>query len=312
MKINAGEINNKGIEISLYTTPVRTSDFEWDFSLNWSRNINTLVSLQDGWDPDQPLETDMGTTIGGRLHIYSYVGKEMYQIYGFALKRAPEGSYYTDDEGNNIDCSGRVLVDATSGLPSVVSTANNYLGNVNPEWRGGFSTSLKYKNFALNMLFSYQWFSVTHGILSYQGKLTNSLEGRYDGIVADGVNVISTNEDGSAVCQLNNTVTSSIYTYYQAITLDRYNGEAHTFNTSSLKFKEARLEYNLPAKLVQKTRVLQGASIAVFATNIFCWDEWPQFDPEAGMMTGTNVFNGIEAGAFPMTRTKGLNLRLSF
>ena len=316
MKINAGEINNKGIEISLYTTPVRTSDFEWDFSLNWSRNINTLVSLQDGWDPDQPLETDMGTTIGGRLHIYSYVGKEMYQIYGFALKRAPEGSYYTDDEGNNIDCSGRVLVDATSGLPSVVSTANNYLGNVNPEWRGGFSTSLKYKNFALNMLFSYQWggnrFSVTHGILSYQGKLTNSLEGRYDGIVADGVNVISTNEDGSAVCQLNNTVTSSIYTYYQAITLDRYNGEAHTFNTSFLKFKEARLEYNLPAKLVQKTRVLQGASIAVFATNIFCWDEWPQFDPEAGMMTGTNVFNGIEAGAFPMTRTKGLNLRLSF
>ena len=134
------------------------------------------------------------------------------------------------------------------------------------------------------MLFSYQWggnrFSVTDGILSYQGKLTNSLEGRYDGIVADGVNVISTNEDGSAVCQPNNTVTSSIYTYYQAITLDRYNGEAHTYNTSFLKFKEIRLEYNLPVKLVQKTRVLQGASIALFATNLFCWDEWPQFDPE--------------------------------
>ena len=95
MKINAGEINNKGIELSLYTTPVRTNDFEWDFNLNWSRNINTLVSLQDGWDPEQPLETDMGTTIGGRLHVYSYVGQEMYQIYGFALKKAPEGSYYT-------------------------------------------------------------------------------------------------------------------------------------------------------------------------------------------------------------------------
>ena len=107
-------------------------------------------------------------------------------------------------------------------------------------------------------------------------------------------------------------MTSSIYTYYQAITLDRYNGEAHTFNTSFLKFREARLEYNLPARLCQKTRVIQGASIAIFATNIFCWDKWPQFDPEAGMMTGTNVYNGIEAGAFPMTRTKGINLRLSF
>ena len=121
------------------------------------------------------------------------------------LRKAPEGSYYTDDEGNKVDCSGQVLVDATTGLPSVVSTADNFLGNVNPEWRGGFSTSFKYKSFSLNMLFSYQWggnrFSVTDGILSYQGKLANSLEGRYDGIVAEGVNLISTNEDGTSVCR---------------------------------------------------------------------------------------------------------------
>ena len=272
--------------------------------------------MQDGWDPNKPLETDMGTTIGGRLHVYSYVGQEMHQIYGFALKRAPEGSYYTDDDGNQVDCSGQVILDATTGLPTVNATADNFLGKVNPDWRGGFSSSFRYKGFTLNMLFSYQWggnrYSVTHGILSYQGKLTNSLEGRYDGIVAEGVNVISTNEDGTAVCQVNNTVTNSIYTYYQARVLDRYTGESHTFNTSFLKFREARLEYALPSSLIQKTRVLQGASIAVFATNIFSWDKWPQFDPEGGIMTGTNVFNGIEAGAFPMTRTLGVNLRLSF
>lgn len=316
MKINAGEINNKGIEVSLYATPVRTSDFTWDLNFNWARNKNTLVSLQEGWDPDQPLETDMGTTIGGRLHVYSYVGEEMHQIYGFALKRAPEGSYYLDDNGNKVDCSGQVILDATTGLPTVNSTADNFLGKVNPDWRGGFSTSLRYKNLSLNMLFTYQWggnrYSVTHGILSYQGKLTNSLEGRYDGIVAEGVNVISTNEDGSTVCQVNNTVTNNIYTYYQARVLDRYTGESHTFNTSFLKFREVRLEYALPASLCQKTKVLQGASIAVFATNLFSWDKWPQFDPEGGIMTGTDVFSGIEAGAFPMTRTAGVNLKLSF
>ncbi|MFZ2287521.1 MAG: SusC/RagA family TonB-linked outer membrane protein [Bacteroidales bacterium] len=316
MKINAGEINNKGIEVSLYATPVKTRDFTWNLSLNWAKNKNTLVSLQEGWDPNKPLETDMGTTIGGRLHVYSYVGQEMHQIYGFALKRAPEGSYYTDDNGNRVDCSGQVVLDATTGLPTVNTTADNFLGKVNPDWRGGFSTSFSYKSFSLNMLFSYQWggnrYSVTNGILSYQGKLTNSLEGRYDGIVAEGVNVLSTNEDGTAVCQVNNTVTNSIYTYYQARVLDRYTGESHTFNTSFLKFREARLEYSIPATLAQKTRVLQGASIAVFATNIFSWDKWPQFDPEGGIMTGTNVFNGIEAGAFPMTRTLGVNLRLSF
>jgi hypothetical protein len=111
---------------------------------------------------------------------------------------------------------------------------------------------------------------------------------------------------------VNNTVTSSIYTYYQARVLDRYNGESHTFETSFLKFKEVRLEYALPAPLIQKTKVLQGASIALFATNIFSWDKWPQYDPEGGIMTGTNVFSGVEAGAFPMTRTLGMNLRLSF
>lgn len=316
MKINAGEINNKGIEVSLSATPVRTTDFTWDININWAKNKTKLVSLQDGWDPTTPLQTDMGTTIGGRLFVHSYIGEEMYQLYGFGLKRAPEGSYYLDGNGNRVDASGQVIIDPVTGLPSLTTDPDVHLGGVTPDWRGGFNTSFRYKNFSLNALFTYQWggrrFSVTDGILSYQGKLTNSLEGRYDGIVAEGVNVVSTDENGAGEYQLNNTITSNIYTYYQARTLDRYNGEAHTYNTTFLKFKEARLTYTLPASLVQKTRFLQGASIAVFATNIFSWDEWPQFDPEGGMMTGSNVFTGIEAGAYPMTRTQGVNVRLSF
>jgi hypothetical protein len=316
MNINAGEINNKGIEVSMFATPVRTSDFTWNVNLNWTKNKNTLVSLQDGWDPETPLETDMGTTIGGRLHVYSYVGEEMHQIYGFGLQKAPAGSYYIDDNGDKVDCSGQVLLNPTTGLPSRTDLPDVFLGKVNPDWRGGFNSSLRYKDFTLNMAFTYQYggnrFSVTDAILSYQGKLTNSLEGRYDGIVAEGVNVISTNADGTMVCEPNNTITSNIYTYYQALTQDRYNGEAHTYSTSFLKLKEVRLEYNLPQNLCAKTKVLQGASIAFFATNLFSIDKWPQFDPEGGMMTGTNVFNGIEAGAFPMTRTKGINVRLSF
>jgi TonB-linked SusC/RagA family outer membrane protein len=316
MKINAGEINNKGIELSMYATPVRSSDFRWDINLNWSKNKTTLVSLQEGWDPETPFSTDMGTTIGGRLHVYSFVGQEMYQLYGFALVKAPEGSYYIDDQGNSVDCSGQVVLNPTTGLPSRTGSPDNFLGKVSPDWRGGFSTSFRYRNLSLNANFSYQWggnrFSVTHGILSYQGKLKNSLPGRYDGIVAEGVNIVSTNEDGTTLCQPNNTVTSSIYTYYQALVLDRYNGETHTFNTSFLKLKEVRLEYSLPAGITTRTGVLQGVSIAVFATNIFSWDRWPQYDPEGGMMQGTNIHNGIEVGSFPMTRTTGLNLRLSF
>lgn len=313
--INAGEITNQGIEVSLNATPVKTRNFTWDLNFNWYKNIQKLVSLQDGYDPAIPYEQDMGTTIGGRLHDYSYIGKEMHQLYGIVLQKATQGSYYLDAGGNKVDCSGKVLIGA-DGLPTLTSSADNFLGKVNPDWKGGFNSSFRYKNISLNMSFAYQWggnrFSVTNGILSYQGKLKNSLEGRYDGIVAEGVNLVSANADGSSVCQLNNTVTSSIYTYYQARALDRYNGEAHTFDTSFLKFKEARLGYDLPGKICQKIGFLQNANLAIFATNIFSWDNWPQYDPEAGMMTGTNVFNGIEAGAFPMTRTYGFNLKLSF
>lgn len=316
LKINAGEIDSKGIEVAINSTPVKTTNFSWDINLNWSRNINTLVSLNDSFDPSTPLETDMGTTVGGRLHVYSYLGEQMYKLYGLGMKRAPEGSYYIDGNGNKVDCSGQMIIDATTGLPSYITSPTTYLGKVTPEWKGGLSTALRYKNFSLNMLFSYQWgghrFSVTDGILSYQGKLTNTLEGRYDGIVANGVNVVATDENGVGEYQMNNTVTSSIYTYYQALVQDRYNGEAHTYSTSFLKFKEARLDYTLPAALCKRLKVLQGASIGIFATNIFSWDKWPQFDPEGGMLTGTNVFNGIEAGAYPMTRTQGVNVRLSF
>jgi len=92
----------------------------------------------------------------------------------------------------------------------------------------------------------------------------------------------------------------------------RYNAEAHTYDTSFLKFKEARLDYDLPKSICKKLGFLQAANFGVYATNIFCLDNWPQYDPEAGMMTGSNVFNGIEAGAFPMTRTTGINVKLSF
>ncbi|MEZ5000568.1 MAG: hypothetical protein R2744_08360 [Bacteroidales bacterium] len=114
------------------------------------------------------------------------------------------------------------------------------------------------------------------------------------------------------VCEPNTTITSNIYTYYRHLQ-DRYNGEAHTYNASFLKLKESGLNTIFTQDLCVKTKVLQGASdIAFFATNLFSLDKWPQFDPEGGMMTETNVFNGIESGAFPMTRTKGINVRLSF
>lgn len=79
-----------------------------------------------------------------------------------------------------------------------------------------------------------------------------------------------------------------------------------------LKLKELRVEYTLPKHICKKLRVVQSASLAFFATNLFCWTNFPIYDPEAGYMVGSSISRGIEAGAYPLTRTYGLNLKLNF
>ncbi|MDX1326172.1 MAG: SusC/RagA family TonB-linked outer membrane protein [Arenibacter sp.] len=314
MKINAGEITNQGLEVSANFAPVRTQDFDWSFDLTWSKNNNKLVSLQDGWDPNEPLQTNMGTTIGGRTYIYSYVGEEMHVIYGRGFQRAPEGSFYTDENGEQVDASGMHIVNA-DGYPILDESPDRRIGKVNPDWRGGMVQRFRYKNLSLSAAFTGQMggntFSVTNFALSYQGKLKNSLEGRYDGLVHPGVNVV-TNTDGSVSYTKNNTVTKSIQSYYNSYIWNRNNTEMNTFDTSFLKLKEVRLDYQLPQRFLDRTDVFQQISLGVYATNLFTITDFPQYDPETGMVNGSQIHKGIESMSFPMTRSYGFNVKFSF
>ncbi len=314
--INAGRIDNKGLEATLRVTPIRTKDLTWDISANWSINKNKLVSLQDGWDPETPLQSATSTTIGGRVYIYSYVGESMQQIYGRDYVRAPEGATYTDADGNVVSCEGMKIINDKTGYPSLTSDPDQHIAQVNPDWRGGFSTSLRYKNLSMNALFTAQMggnsYSVTNFALSYQGKLANSLEGRYGGLVVDGVNA-TTADDGTVSYTPNKTITDNVNTYYQTYKWNRENTYENTFSTDFLKFKELRVDYSVPQSLISKIRFIEGLSVGVYATNIFCISDWPQFDPEAAsLVNGTNIYGGIETGTFPMTRTYGFNVKVQF
>ncbi len=316
MRVNAGEIRNRGIEISAHIVPVRTHGFEWSMDVNWSRNWNKLVSYLDGWDPQTPLQlANNGTTIGNRVYIYSFVGEEMNWIYGKGYQRAPEGSFYTDENGNKVDCSGQILVDPKNGYPMLDQQANRRIGKVNPTWRGGMTHRFSYKGFTLSASFTAQMgghcYSVTNFALGYLGKTKSTLPGRYDGLVVNGVNPVK-NADGTITYTKNTAVTENIQTYYGSYKYTRDNVEENTFKTDFLKLKELRLDYALPKNVLAKTRVLQNASLGVYATNVFCITSWPQYDPEAGMLNGASITGGIEAMSFPMTRTYGVNIKLGF
>lgn len=315
MFINAGLIENKGLELSFRATPVKTKHFSWEVNGNWSINKNKLGALTDDWDPATPFRTSTSTNISNRVFIQSYVGESMHHIYSKDYVRAPEGSTYVNDNGEVIDCSGVPIINAKNGYPSLTGP-DQYMGNALPDWKAGFGTSLRYKGLSMSAQFTAQVggksYSVTNFALSYQGKLKNSLPGREDGLVVDGVNAV-TNTDGTVTYNKNNTITDNVYTYYQSWKWVRDNGFENIFSTDFLKLKELRIDYELPKHLVTKSGFLQGVSIGFFATNLFCITEWPQFDPEAAsLVNGTDIYPGIETGTFPMTRTYGINIKLQF
>ena len=300
--VNAGEINNRGWEVSARIQPVRNKNIRWDMNFTWSRNRNKVVELAPNLD-------SWTIATGPRGEIRAVPGGSLGDLYGSGYEKAPKGSYVTADDGSTIDVSGWDIVDS-DGYPVLASEFEN-LGNTQADWKAGWMNSISYKNFRLSFSFSAQWggqaYSFTNAMLGYQGKIKATLPGRYDGLIHKGVNQ---NADGTY--SINKTVTASIESYYNLRVFNRDNVVNNTFSTSFQKMKDIRLEYSLPKKIAAKTKVLQGASIAFFATNLFCWTNWPQFDPEIATMNGSEITKGFETAAFPMTRTYGVNLILQF
>ena len=306
--INAGEIRNRGVELASRLQPVRTKDFNWDINLTWSKNWNKVISLAPGVD-------SWVISSGARGQVIATPGGTLGDLYGYGYAKAPEGSYILNTDGSRIDVSGQTVVDE-HGYPMLASEEMVKMGNVQPDWRAGFSTSLKYKGVRLSATFAAQWggmaYSLTHAQLSRQGKLTNTLYGRYGGVLHEGVVARGLDAQGNMVYNPNTTVTENVVTYYLDRVYSMNNVETSTFDTSYLKLRELRLEWTLPKKWITRTRVLQGATVAVFGTNLFCWTKWPFYDPEVGTLNGASITRGFETASYPMTRTYGFNIKLSF
>ncbi len=307
-RINAGKVNNHGVEVALGFVPVKTKNWTWDIDFNWSKNWNKLVELAPGVELYQ---LNSSFTVGNNVFIYAYPGKELGRVYGYGFQRAPQGAYYTDPEtGKTIDCAGEIIV-SSDGYPQLDTQNLIDLGSIYPDWKGGLSTSLRYKNLRLGMQFTYQYggncYSLTNSILSYTGKLKNTLYGRYDGLVQEGVNL---NADGTY--SKNTNITKSAAVYYSDYYYVRKNAETNTFDTSFLKLKQINLDYSLGKKALEKIGWLRRLSVGVFVTNVFCLTDFPQYDPEAATFNSASISRGIETGAYPMTRTYGVTLKLGF
>ncbi|WP_345157110.1 SusC/RagA family TonB-linked outer membrane protein [Pontibacter saemangeumensis] len=279
--INAGEVENKGFEVNLYGTPVKTSDFSWDINVNWAKNQNKIIELTE----DQ--NTMVITNAPFAVRLEAREGESFGSIIGYDFRY--------NDAGEKI-----VLENGTYAR----SAEQGVIGSILPDFTGGVTNSFRYKGLTLSALIDFQkggdFFSTTQMWGRYSGMLEETAEGniREEGIVAPGVL-----EDGTP-----NTNAIDAETYFYANGGYRVHA-VDIVDASYVYLREASLGYSLPTSLTGKTP-FNSVRLAFVGRNLWLIDSNSKHvDPSNITNSITNV-QGIEGGALPSVRSYGFTLTL--
>ena len=285
--MNSGKVRNRGIELQLDGTPVKTKNFTWNSTFTWAKNYNKVLSLAAGLTDGQTIAYTGGTNCA----LIAKVGGSIGDIYGYKLKRAPDGQVVWKD-----------------GI-TARTTEFEYVGNAYPAWKAGFSNEFSYKNFRVSILFDGQWggivYSQTHHKMTEHGTLKHTLKYRENPnfeVVGEGVML---DERGQYVP---NNVPISVSKYY-ADYWRRANVETNSFDASFLKLREAR---TIPSAGLNKIGI-ERLTLALYGRNLAMWTkDFPVYDPEVATLNNGTIVPGSEMGQLPSTRTMGFNLTLKF
>lgn len=286
--INAGEMRNTGLEMILTTTPHRTSDFRWDFDINFAHNTNEVVELTEGLE-NMNLDQARSQTVW----VVAQKGEPFSTIRGYRYER--------DDSGN-------IVLDA-AGLP--VRGELDILGVGVPDWTGGIMNTLRYKNVSLSALIDVSWggevYSGTNRNAYSTGLHKNTLEGRD---VCDQVGWSANNNTGCWVAPgvtadgAQNTVAVFPQSYYGAVA-GRI-AEEFVYDASYVKLRELQIRYRVPSGLLAGSPI-QLAQIALVGRNLWLiHSNVPNVDPESAY-NNSNA-QGLEWAGVPQTRSIGFNL----
>ena len=313
--INAGKITNKGIEISLGGTPVKTKDFEWTINANIARNWNELVSLSD----------DMS-------EYTLYWNSFYYKWYFKAIEGKPIGVISTDYRWARNDDGKLILKKSTStawggGYAPTYDDTEKEVGNFQPDFTGGFSTNFRWKNLTLGLNFD---FMIGGQMVSWTN-MWGSCSGLFDSTAGNndkGVNVREALVNGGGVkvtgvdsetgedveCYMN----AYYYYHYQAY----YDLDQWIYDRTYLKLREISLTYDLPKSIlnkINKSKIgLTSASLSFVATNPWLiYSACPNVDPsEMNVDTSStsDILSSsfIEGGQAPSTRSFGFTVKLGF
>lgn len=305
--INAGEIENKGIEIALNTRPVQAGDFSWDLNLNFSKNNNKVRSLVEGTDM---FELEKASWLD--VQVAAKVGENYGSLMGPDFLRNENGD---------------ILIDPQTGLPQY-DRNNHVLGNASWDWTGGVVTTFAYKNLSLSAIFDVKvgadLYSMSARAAYESGKSPETLEGREGwyrseqerqaagipkgdqwtatgGFIAPGV---IDNGDGT---YRPNDIYINPEDYWYSVC--RNAPSMFIYDNSYIKCRELTLSYQVPT--AWSRGVLKGLTVSFVARNPFIiWKNIPNIDPDSNYNNTTGM--GLEYGSLPSRRSFGFNLNVKF
>lgn len=313
--VNIGEVENKGMELLLRGTPVRTADLSWDIVVNYAKNTNEIISLGDEIENLQLADLQGGVSINARE------GEAYGAIQGTGYTYAPDGQ--------------KIIM--SSGYPLRTGTSDIIIGNIQPDFNAGISNTLSYKGISLNFLIDMQvggdvfsldmWYGMATGLYAETAE-TNDLGNPerdpivgdevagYDatsgGILLDGVTWVDTDGDGQPT--EGDTYTQNVKRIrgdnYAADGYARYPNEEFIYDASYVKLRELSLTFNLPKPWLERVFVknatfsLVGSNLAILHKNL------PYADPEASQ--GAGNIQGWQSGVMPSTKNFGFSLNLQF
>lgn len=294
--LNAGKINNRGIEAQLNLIPIKNiNGFTWDLTLNYASNKSKVLSL----DKEGLLSS---YRIGNNyVDVLAAIGKPYGELYGTAYARNEKGEILVNEDGT-----------------PTIDANKKYLGSFQPDWTGSINNTLTYKGISLSFLIDAKFggsiYSGTYSTGIYTGVLEETLQGRDaehggiqyvdsknvshdDGIIFNGVKA-----DGSK-----NTTVISAESYYKAVSdVD----EASVFDASFVKLREVKIGYTLPSVWTQKIWV-KSATVSLLGRNLWIIHKnAPHIDPESAFNTGN--LQGVESLQLPTTRSYGFNVSINF
>ena len=276
--INAGEISNEGIELTVTAVPVQTQNFRWRTQLNVATNKNKVIELAPGHT------------------VFSYGQDGLNMAYRMIVK---EGGSLGDIYGNaySRDANGNIEY-GDNGQPLTLNDRQQYLGNSNPDCTIGWNNSFSVYGFDVNFLIDAriggQVMSFTQGYLDANGVSKEVGEAMDRGYV-----------------DLEGTQIKDVQKFYTTVGDKDGVTEQYMYDATNIRLRELSIGYSLPQSVMSKIGFIKNVNVSFIAKNLFFIYKDSPFDPDSVLSVG-NANQGVDVFGMPTTRSFGFNIKLTF